>query len=74
VAGAQRENGTVELAVRDNGVGFDTHESRSMEDEGHFGLVAVREQAKLVGGTCEVRSDPGRGTTIRVVLPAGGTP
>jgi signal transduction histidine kinase len=69
----RRENGTVELAVRDNGVGFDTHEARSMEEEGHFGLVAVREQAKLVGGTCEVRSDPGRGTTIRVVLPAGGT-
>jgi signal transduction histidine kinase len=69
----RRDNGTVELAVRDNGVGFDTHHARTMEEEGHFGLVAVREQAKLAGGTCEVRSDPGIGTTIRVVLPAVGS-
>lgn len=68
----RRDNGIVELAVRDDGVGFDPHEARSMEEEGHFGLVAVREQARLVGGTCEVRSDPGTGTTIRVILPAGG--
>lgn len=34
-----------------------------------FGLAAMRERAELLGGTLELSSAPGRGTTVRLVLP-----
>jgi signal transduction histidine kinase len=56
----------LELQLRDNGVGFDT----SMPGpEGHFGMTMMRERAKIGGGTFEVFSVPGQGTTITVRFP-----
>lgn len=55
----------VEVVVRDDGRGFDT-ESGTVG----FGLVGMRERVVLAGGTLEVRSSPGQGTTVRAVLPA----
>jgi len=34
------------------------------------GLSSMRERASQLDGACEIRSAPGRGTTVRVVLPA----
>jgi serine/threonine protein kinase len=36
----------------------------------HFGLSAMRERATLLGGSFQIESQPGRGTRIRVQLPA----
>ena len=38
----------------------------------HFGLRTMRERAALVGGSLDVTSRPGAGTTVRLVLPAAG--
>jgi signal transduction histidine kinase len=53
----------VEIAVRDNGTGFDTAEGT----EG-FGLVGMRERVQLAGGTLTISSDP-EGTELRASIP-----
>lgn len=56
----------VELIVRDDGKGFDP---AAPPPEGHFGLAMMRERAQVGGGTFEIRSAPGEGTTITVRFP-----
>jgi two-component system, NarL family, sensor histidine kinase DevS len=55
---------TVELAIRDDGRGFDP----ATQSRG-FGLLGMRERIALAGGTLEVQARPGEGTEIRVRLP-----
>ncbi len=64
------EADAVTLVITDDGVGFDT--SRSFP--GHLGLCSMRERAREAGGTLEVDSRPGRGTRVRVAVPARPTP
>ena len=66
----QLDDGRVRLRVRDDGIGFDASNSAQLLREGHYGLAGMRERASLVGGTLEVGSIPGHGTTIEVRLPA----
>ncbi|HZE31617.1 MAG TPA: sensor histidine kinase [Actinoallomurus sp.] len=54
----------VRLEVRDDGTGFDP------ETAGGFGLRGMRERAAQVGGTLDVRSVPGAGSSITVEVPA----
>jgi signal transduction histidine kinase len=56
----------IELQLRDDGRGFDT---AGPGPEGHFGMVMMRERATVGGGTFEVQSAPGEGTTITVRFP-----
>jgi signal transduction histidine kinase len=56
----------LELQLRDNGAGFDTS---APGPEGHFGMAMMRERAQVGGGTFEVFSVPGQGTTITVKFP-----
>ena len=58
-------NGSVEVEVRDEGIGFGLDEST-----GGFGLVGMRERAELVDGKLAVTSTPGEGTTVSIVVPA----
>jgi len=39
------------------------------EPDSGFGLVGMRERARLLGGTLRVESQPARGTTIRATIP-----
>lgn len=59
------ENGeTVEVLVRDDGVGFDPS-----ADTNGFGVLGMRERVELLDGTLEIDSSPGTGTTVRATLP-----
>ncbi|MHB8627641.1 MAG: GAF domain-containing sensor histidine kinase [Aggregatilineales bacterium] len=55
----------VELIVADDGIGFDS----SRVPHRRFGLIGINERAHLLGGTAELCSAPGIGTTIRVRVP-----
>lgn len=57
----------VETMVRDDGVGFDVTAAAGMT--GHYGLLGLRERARLAGGEVQVVSGPGQGTTVRLCLP-----
>ena len=61
-----RSESAVVLRVEDDGTGFDPTEVPS----DRFGLVGMRERARLLGGTLSVESGPGAGTAIKVVVPA----
>lgn len=64
----------LELLVRDTGQGFDPeHVLAKAERGGSLGLVGMRERAALVGGTLYIDSEPGRGTSIRLVVPLAAT-
>jgi two-component system nitrate/nitrite sensor histidine kinase NarX len=57
----------VRISVEDDGVGWDPAESR--EGPLHFGLQTMRERAEDLGGTLEVRTEPGRGTRVAASIP-----
>jgi len=56
----------VDLVVRDNGSGFVLDDTIG---DDHRGLAIMQERLQMVGGTLEVLSVLGQGTTIRGVLP-----
>jgi len=58
--------GRVELAVRDDGIGFDT--TRPLPSR--YGLVGMRFRVEAERGTLAVQSAPGQGTRIVMSLPA----
>jgi signal transduction histidine kinase len=63
------------LRVRDDGCGFEPPVNPAdLARAGHFGLMGIRERALLFGGRLEVRSSPGHGTTLEVLLPLKGAP
>ena len=64
----------VRLRVHDDGKGFDP----ARVPDGHLGLAGMRARADKVGARFSVKSVPGEGTTIEVVVPevaivSGGT-
>lgn len=80
---AKEENSAV-LTVKDSGIGIaPEHQSRIFErfyrvDKSHskasggtgLGLSIVKHAVQRHGGKIELESEPGKGTTIRVILPA----
>jgi signal transduction histidine kinase len=56
---------TVVVMVTDDGPGFDPGSARGPVD-GHIGLALLADAADSVGGRLELRSRPGRGTTVRM--------
>ena len=60
----------LQLAIQDDGSGFDEAEARQRAIKGgSLGLVSMEERAELAGGRLRVRSRPGGGTTISAVFP-----
>ena len=57
------------LEVRDNGRGGAVLHKAGFA-QGHFGLTGMLERAEAVGGTLAIESEPGKGTTIRLSVPA----
>ena len=60
----------VSLSIRDDGVGFNVERAYGETRAGeHFGLVAMRERARMRNGQFTVESEPGAGTTVTVTVP-----
>lgn len=66
----KREGDMLTTIVQDDGKGFDLAKvKQSYEKRGSFGLLNIEERARLVGGTAEMHSASGEGTTVRVLVP-----
>jgi PAS domain S-box-containing protein len=63
--GGVNTSGHVLVTVEDDGPGFEPDTARAER----LGLMGMRERAALLGGTLEVESSPGSGTTIYARLP-----
>ena len=76
--GAEQVDDKIIIIVRDNGCGMDA-ETRSRAFNSFFtskpkgtglGLAIVDRLAKALGGRIEIESEPGKGTGVRITLPA----
>ena len=56
------------LEVRDDGRGFDA----AVRPPEALGLMSMEQRALALGGRLEVRSSPGRGTTVTFECPVPG--
>ncbi len=66
----QWEEEQLELSVTDDGRGFKVQEVLDrLQAQKRFGILGMRERAYLMGGTLEIQSTPGEGSTVRVILP-----
>jgi signal transduction histidine kinase/ligand-binding sensor domain-containing protein len=63
----RRDGRDLDIHVQDNGVGFakDVVDS-SQPARGGFGLMGIRERARILGGRVDITSAPGRGTVVSV--------
>jgi signal transduction histidine kinase len=59
-------NGGLRLAVGDNGSGFDPGQQPHRPSLGH---ASMRERIRLLGGTLDIQSTPGAGTTVVAWVP-----
>ncbi len=66
-----KAGGCVCLEVADNGKAFKSARLSSPEWNNRLGLIGMRERVEMVGGRFSVVSSPGKGTTIRAVVPSG---
>lgn len=61
----ERQATFTSVMIRDDGKGFDSRAVAERYDErGSFGLLNMRERARLIGATYDLFSQPGQGTTI----------
>jgi signal transduction histidine kinase len=63
---AKAADGRLTVEVSDRGTGFNP---AAIIPEGHLGLVGMRERVEILGGSFDLQSTVGQGTTIRVTLP-----
>jgi signal transduction histidine kinase/ligand-binding sensor domain-containing protein len=67
----QRRDPGILLEIEDNGCGFNPE---SPLHSGGFGLRGLQERARILGGSLEILSEPGRGTTVRANFPIPDKP
>jgi len=65
----EHREGALLVIVEDDGCGFDVEEVMSDQDRPALGFIGMRERAMMAGGSLELESEPGRGTTVFVRLP-----
>jgi PAS domain S-box-containing protein len=67
----RRDDKGVQIEVRDAGAGFDVSVLKAHEgtQPPKFGLFSIRERMKAFGGTLELVTAPGKGTSAVLVLP-----
>jgi signal transduction histidine kinase len=58
--------GSVHMSINDNGVGFDSQTAPA-----GVGLISMTERVEHVGGSLQIRSQPGGGTHVEVRIPCG---
>ncbi len=64
---------SLRLTIADDGKGFELPSYASLAGRGRFGLLGMRERARLLGGSCKIMSRPGKGTRVEVSIPLHAT-
>ena len=62
----EEEDKSLLVQIRDNGQGFD---AGGDIPAGHYGLLGLRERARLANGCLTIESEAGKGTTLSMTLP-----
>jgi signal transduction histidine kinase len=64
------ERRQLRLRILDDGNGIEQKILGAGGRSGHFGLAGMHERARLVGGKLAIRSEPGSGTEVELIIPA----
>ncbi len=64
------EGDQIKVSVSDNGRGFDPQSQSGLRDDGGQGLPGLADRAATLNGHIEIKSEPGAGTEIHLVLSA----
>jgi len=64
-----RQGGGVAIEIGDDGAGFELGRQAGPR-QGHFGLAGMQKRGERLGGTLEIDTAPGRGTRVRIEVPA----
>ncbi len=60
-----------ELEIKDNGIGFNVDEKKNtVSSTAGVGLKSLFNRAKLIGAHLRIISEPGKGTSVKIRLPA----
>lgn len=65
----RQNDGALHLEIGDDGCGFTADRVAEAQRDGHLGLLGMHERAELLGGRFHCEATPGKGTTIRVIVP-----
>ena len=65
------DDGEAVLEVQDDGAGMERFDPVAAVRSGHIGLASSSERVRALGGSLDVKSEPGAGTRVRVTLPIG---
>ncbi|MGD0352191.1 MAG: PAS domain S-box protein [Dehalococcoidia bacterium] len=61
----QLTSNNLKMSITDNGKGFSTSRlTGDLAKEGKLGVLGMEERARLIGGTLQIKSEPGKGTTV----------
>lgn len=60
------QDGLLILRIADNGIGFNAVENESKKT---LGLLGMKERTLIMGGTYDISSKPGSGTTVTISVP-----
>jgi len=63
------DNGNITLIIEDAGVGFETVQAGRKSG---LGFISMEERVRLIRGDFLVKSKPGKGTIVKVVVPMSG--
>jgi signal transduction histidine kinase len=65
-----RSDTLLRLTIEDNGNGFDVAEQQDrVRQHRSLGIAGMRERLSLIGGTLDIESSPGNGTTLFARIP-----
>jgi signal transduction histidine kinase len=68
-----RDGESVHGLLRDDGAGFTVEPVMDRTGRWGLGLLGIRERLEALGGTLQIISAPGQGTTLQITLPAAAT-
>jgi signal transduction histidine kinase len=68
----ERRPNALVCSIADNGRGFDARARSAQTHSEGLGLIGMKERAASLGGALSISSRPGRGTTLKVLVPLKG--
>ena len=64
------DSNNVKMTITDNGKGFSAPRlTGDLAREGKLGILGMEERARLIGGNLQIKSEPGKGTTVLAKAP-----
>jgi signal transduction histidine kinase len=60
---------SLEIQIRDNGIGFQFPEDEKLLNAGKAGLVNMKTRTKMIGGKMKIKSPPHKGSLLHFEIP-----